>query len=68
MYDYPVVQTGTEESWNVYFVNQDMVDYDAIHFSEIIIKINTSYQYHYCLNGESKFNIYKGLSKWLKSL
>ena len=51
MYDYPVVQTGAEESWNVYFVNQDMIDYDTIHFSEIIIKINTSYQYHYCLNG-----------------
>ena len=68
MYDYPVVQTGTEESWNVYFVNHDMIDYDAIHFLEIIIKIITSYQYNYCLNVESKFNIYKGVSKWPKWL
>ena len=50
MYDYPVIQTGAEENWKikkVYFVNQGMDHYDAIHFWEIIIIINTSYYYHY---------------------
>lgn len=35
VYDYPVIQTGAEESWKikkVYFVNQDRVHYDAIDF------------------------------------
>ena len=50
VYDYPVNQTGAEENWKikkVYFVNQGMVHYDAIHFWEIIIIINTSYYYHF---------------------
>ena len=63
VYDYPVNQTGPEENWKikkVYFVNQGMVHYDAIHFWEIIIIINTSYYYHFPKFNESvwKFEVY----------